>query len=270
MEWNFEPVAVHLFGLIEIRWYGIVFAIGLLLGATELQRAFQRRNLSKERANNLTIWLVIGLILGAHFVHLLFYEPTSFIENPSRIYKLGHGLSSHGGGLGCIIVAYIFARRHQASFHQYVDSILTGTVFVIPAVRIGNFFNSEIYGRATDVPWGVVFTQRGFTEPRHPSQLYEAAIGFALLALTWYLERYHRHHLRDGAMFYLVLALYFLTRFFIEWVKEYQILAPPFPFTMGQLLSVPFILFFGYRALFSKEYSFLRPRDPLPIQDTPT
>lgn len=266
MEWNFDPIALDL-GFFQIRWYGVCFMLGLLLGAMELPRALERRGLPKDHANSLTVWVPIGMILGAHFVHLLFYEPRSFIDNPRRIIEIGLGLASHGGGLGCIIATYLFTRKHKANFHQYLDVVLTGAVWVIPAVRIGNFFNSEIYGRVTDVPWGIVFAQRGFTQPRHPSQLYEALIGFALLGLTVYLERKHRARLRDGALFYAIITLYFITRFVVEWFKEYQALDPSFPFTMGQLLSVPFILFLGYMALFSKNHNILKPReaDPVPV-----
>ncbi len=274
MEWNVDPIAIDLgisiwFWNGQIRWYGFCFMIGLLLGASELTRALVRRGLPKEHASALTVWVPIGMIIGAHLLHLLFYEPRSFIDNPRRIIEIGLGLASHGGGLGCIVATYLFTRKHKLDFHKYLDVVLTGAVFVIPAVRIGNFFNSEIYGRVTDVPWGVVFKQRGFTEPRHPSQLYEAAIGLALLGLTALLERKRRHRLRDGALFYTILTLYFLSRFFIEWVKEYQALSSSFPFTMGQLLSVPFILFFGYMMFFSKKHNILHPPEPAPAQPAP-
>lgn len=267
-EWNFDPVAVDL-GFLEIRWYGICFMLGLLMGASELPRALERRGLPKEHGSSLTIWVPVGMIIGAHLVHLIFYEPRSFIDNPIRIVQIGLGLASHGGGLGCIIATYLFTRKHKQNFHQYLDVVTTGAVWVIPAVRIGNFFNSEIYGRTTDVSWGVIFKRNGFTEARHPSQLYEAAIGFALVGLAYYLEHKRRGKLRDGALFYSVLTVYFTTRFFVEWFKEYQVLTPSFPFTMGQLLSVPFILFLGYMALFSKKHNVLKPPDPKPEQEEP-
>ena len=268
MEWNFNPVALDL-GFFQIRWYGVAFMAGLLIGATEMSRALQRRGLPKDHANSLTLWVPVGMLLGAHFVHLLFYEPRSFIDNPRRIFEVGLGLASHGGGLGAILATYLFTRKHKLDFHQYLDVVLTGAVLVIPAVRIGNFFNSEIYGRVTDVPWGVVFVRRGFTEPRHPSQLYEAAIGVALLALTLFLEHKYRNRLRNGALFYLILTLYFITRFIVEWFKEYQVLDPSFPFTMGQLLSVPFVLFFGYMLFFSKNHNIRKPPESTPVPAAP-
>jgi prolipoprotein diacylglyceryl transferase len=269
MEWNLDPVALDL-GFFEIRWYGICFMIGLLLGATALPRALERRGMPKEHAGALTIWVPVGMIIGAHLVHLIFYEPRSFIDNPRRIIEIGLGLASHGGGLGCIVATWLYSRKHKLDLHTMLDIVVTGTVWVIPMVRLGNFANSEIYGRITDVPWGVVFVRHGFHHARHPSQLYEALIGFALVGLTWFLEHKRKGKLRPGALFYFVIGLYFISRFLIEWAKEYQVLTPSSPFTMGQLLSVPFILYFMYMAFFSKKHTILKPPDPEPDQATQT
>ncbi|MCU0692300.1 MAG: prolipoprotein diacylglyceryl transferase [Polyangiaceae bacterium] len=264
MEWNIDPVALDL-GFFQIRWYGICFMIGLMLGASVLPRALERRGLPKDDAGSLTIWGSVGMIIGAHLVHLAFYEPRSFIDNPIRIIQVGLGLASHGGGLGAIIATALLARKRNVDFHTYVDVVINGAVWVIPFVRLGNFFNSEIYGRVTDVPWGVVFSRHGFVQTRHPSQLYEAAVGFALAGLTVFLEHKRRDKLRPGALFYLVLGLYFTTRFLVEYVKEYQVLSPDVPLTMGQLLSLPFALFFLYMALFSKRHSiWVAPPSPPP------
>jgi len=258
-KWNIDPVALDL-GFFAIRWYGIFFMIGLMIGASILPRALERRGLPKEHAGSLTIWIPVGMILGAHLVHLAFYEPRSCIDNPRRIFEIGLGLASHGGGLGAIIAAALFCRKYKTDLHTYLDVIMNGAAWVIPFVRVGNFFNSEIYGRVTDVPWGVVFVRHGFTQPRHPSQLYEAAIGFALAGLTLFVDHKRRNKMKPGGIFYLVLGLYFTSRFLIEYVKEYQVLSSSFPFTMGQLLSVPFALFFLYMAFFSKKHSIWPPQ----------
>jgi len=261
--WDFDPVALDL-GFFQIRWYGICFMIGLLLGATALPRALERRGIPKQHAGALTIWVPVGMIIGAHLVHLIFYEPRSFIDNPRRIIEIGLGLASHGGGLGCIIATWLYSRKHKLELHKMLDVVVTGAVWVIPMVRVGNFFNSEIYGRETDLPWGVIFARHHFHHARHPSQIYEALIGFALVGVTWFFEHKRKGKLRPGALFYFVIGLYFVTRFLIEWVKEYQVLTPGFPFTMGQLLSVPFILFLLGMAFFSKKHNILKPPDPEP------
>ena len=237
------------FGFIEIRWYGFFFAVGLLFASTQLIRAFKRRGMSEDDASALTLWLPAGMIVGAHLVHLIFYEPRSFIDNPIRIIELGSGLASHGGAIGVIGTLYWFCRRKKASFHQYVDASMIGAVWLFPWVRIGNFFNSEIYGRPTDVPWGVIFemSQRAGDMPRHPTQLYEALGCFVLIGISVWVEK-RRTRYRDGFAFYYLLSLYFLGRFFVEFFKEYQVLSDAMPLTMGQFLSLPLLALTGFMA----------------------
>ena len=251
IRWNIDPVLFQL-GPLKIRWYGLFFMSGLLLGMRAMARAFERRKLPAEHASALMLWLPVGLIIGAHLVHLIFYEPRSFIDNPIRIIQFGLGLASHGGGLGTAIALAIYCRRKKASFHQYGDCVAIGATWIVPFVRIGNFFNSEIFGRETDLPWGVIFERRHFDQPRHPSQLYEALIGFAIVGLIAFVERRYRKKLQPGTIFYLMLTLYFVTRFLIEYVKEYQVLSTTIPLTMGQILSIPLALLCFYMLVFHK------------------
>ncbi|MGB0678085.1 MAG: prolipoprotein diacylglyceryl transferase [Polyangiales bacterium] len=241
MHWDIDPVLIRL-GPLPLRWYGLFFMIGLLLAIRELPRSFHRRDLPVAHADALTLWLPIGMLIGAHLIHLLFYEPKAFLYNPKRIIEIGSGLASHGGGLGVALTLYFFTRKHRQDWHRYADGVIVAAVWVLPFVRIGNFFNSEIYGRVTDLPWGVIFDRHGFTEPRHPSQFYEAAVAFVLIALTAWLDRRYRARLRPGALVYLALGFYFSTRILLEYSKEYQVLSAHFPFTMGQLLSMPVVL----------------------------
>jgi len=168
MRWDFDPVLVDL-GFIQIRLYGLFFAAGVFLGMGAIQRSFRRRKLPEEQVSPLCIWLVVGTIIGAHLVHLLFYEPWTIIEHPLSLIDVRQGLASHGGGLGSILALWFYVRRHKASFLRYADAVTVGAVWVLPFVRIGNFMNSEIYGRPTDLPWGVVFVRDGLTQPRHPT-----------------------------------------------------------------------------------------------------
>jgi len=262
MRWNMNPILFEL-GPVEIRWYGLFFAIGILLGARAMPRTFAKRGLNPDHAERLTIWIVVGMIIGAHLIHLVFYEPSSFIHNPRRIIEIGVGLASHGGGLGSIIAIALFCKRHKLEFFRHADASMLSALWVIPWVRIGNFFNSEIFGRPTDLPWGVIFAYRGQTIPRHPSQIYESLIGFSLLALALYIDHKFRDRMRPGAMLFLLLGLYFLTRFFVEYVKEYQVLSPSFPLTMGQCLSLPIFLLCGYLLLFTERFNLLKRSDQL-------
>lgn len=258
MHWNVDPVLVDL-GFLQLRWYGLFFAIGIVLGVSALGRYFRQRGLPEEHANSLALWLPIGMILGAHLVHLVFYEPRSFIYNPRRIIEIGSGLASHGGGLGAILALWLFCRRHGQSFYRYADPSMLAAMWVIPWVRVGNFFNSEIYGTRTDLPWGVIFERHGFTQPRHPSQVYEAIIGFSLLGLALWLNRNYARRWRPGAFLYFNLFTYFITRFMVEYVKEHQVFDPTSPFDMGQYLSAPIVLVSAYMLLFSKRHNIVHP-----------
>ncbi len=240
MIWDLDPTLFK-FGPIEIRWYGLCFVIGLLLAISRMERSFRDRDLPEKHASALGLWLPVGMIIGAHLLHLVFYEPRSFIDNPRRIIEIGVGLASHGGGVGVIVALWIFCRKHGAPFLRYADAVMVAAVWLFPWVRIGNFFNSEIFGRPTDLPWGVVFAYRGLAEPRHPSQLYEAFAGFLLIGVAVWMHR-RREQMPPGAALYWLLLLYFSGRFLVEYVKEYQVLNATVPLTMGQWLSLPIVL----------------------------
>jgi phosphatidylglycerol---prolipoprotein diacylglyceryl transferase len=257
MHWNMNPVLFQL-GPLGIRWYGLFFAIGIILGARALPRVFESRGLNRKDAEPLTVWLVVGMIIGAHFIHLVFYEPRSFIDNPRRIIEIGLGLASHGGGLGAVMALALFCKRRQLDFFRHADAGMIAALWVVPWVRIGNFFNSEIYGRVTDVPWAVIFDRTRDPVPRHPSQLYEAAIGFAILGFAYWLHRKYGTRLRPGVTLFILLGVYFTTRFFIEYVKEYQdyqVFSRSAPFSMGQCLSLPIIALCAYLLFFTKRFN---------------
>jgi phosphatidylglycerol---prolipoprotein diacylglyceryl transferase len=264
---------------LEIRYYGVFFAVGLLLAARSMPLYFERWGFPRNHGEALCLWTPVGMLLGAHLVHLVFYEPQSFINNPIRILQIGSGLASHGGGLGAILAVVLFARRHRLGARQtmrYMDPAMCAATWVIPWVRVGNWFNSEIVGRAWDGPWAVFFPRhecpqlhlhegptlelcqeflaaRGLElQSRHPSQIYEALLAFVMVGIAVYLQRRWRNRLRPGAHLFILLGYYFTTRFFIEYVKDYQALSESFPFTMGQMLSLPIVAISAYMLFFSK------------------
>lgn len=255
--WNADPVLAH-FGKIPIRWYTTMLLLGTIIAERLITRAIKRQGLPKDHAGPLMIYTLAGAILGAHLGHILFYEPMSLLENPARIFRLGGGLASHGAALGGVLGAGVMAWRYKVKWLQYSDITTFAFYWSIPLVRIGNFFNSEIYGRPTDLPWGVVFVRKGLTEPRHPSQLYEAILGVAFLLFCAWLVRRYGNRLTPGLLTFLMPGLYCITRFFIEFVKEYQALTPSFPLTMGQMLSVPVTLICGL-IIWRKKFYVLRP-----------
>lgn len=241
MNWNIDPILFEI-GFIEIRWYGLFFMFGLLLGIWTMERNFRVRGFPQEHASAIAIWMPVGLILGAHLLHLVFYEPEAFFNNQIRILEIGKGLASHGGALGTLLALYLYCRRKKVRWLAYADAIMVGAAWIITFVRIGNFFNSEIVGRRTDVAWAVTF-ERVDQFPRHPSQLYETLLGFFVLGLSFWMFE-NRKRFKQGQVFAGATTVYFIGRLCVEYFKEYQTLDPNFPFTMGQLLSMPLILSF--------------------------
>lgn len=262
---------------LEIRYYGLFFAIGLLGAARAFPVYFERWGFPRSHADSLTLWTPIGMLVGAHLVHLIFYETHVFynsetgeiLSEPLRILQLGSGLASHGGGLGAILAVLFFARKNGVDPMKYMDPSMCAATFVIPWVRVGNFFNSEIVGREWDGPWAIAFPRHDCGHAlyaahgacpeayevvtRHPSQVYEAVLGFIMVGLAIYLQRNWRNRLRPGAILFILLGYYFTTRFFIEYTKEYQTISDGFPFTMGQMLSAPIVLICLYMLFVSKK-----------------
>jgi prolipoprotein diacylglyceryl transferase len=241
-----------------------------LWGATLLPRYYQQRGFGEQHANALSIWIPLCMIIGAHLVHIVFYDTDLLVrfwrtpdwDHLRPIVDVRSGLASHGGGLGCIFAVWSYARSRKLDPFELLDATMLAAVWVFPWVRIGNFINSEIVGRPGDVAWAIVF-DRIDAIPRHPTQLYEATLGFMLIAFAVWLNRHHARRLRPGAMFFTLLGLYFVARFIVEFWKEYQTLDPSAsPLTMGQWLSMPIFLACGAVLLLSKRHGARTPPDP--------
>lgn len=238
MHWNPDPVLLRLGGL-TIFWYGALFTAGLFATVLMAHRYFVQRGLEERHASNLTFWTIGGLFLGAHVLDVLVYNWSAFIADPSIMFRFDRGLSSHGGAVGVVLAVILYTRLYKVDFNRIADGIMLGAVWMFAFIRTGNFINSEVVGMPTTMPWGVIFDATGLPEPRHPSQLYEAALGISLIGLGTVLHRRWRWRLRKGATFYLMLGTYFSVRFCLEFFKERQAVAPGFPLNMGQLLSLP-------------------------------
>jgi len=255
MIWNIDPILVTI-GPISIRYYGLLYALGIMTGYLIARSFFRKKGFKDEIFDKLMIYIIVGLVLGAHLGHLVFYEPSAFINNPIRILQIGKGLASHGGIIGVIIAIWIFTRkRKEIRFLDLCDVISIGGSILVPFIRLGNFFNSEIYGRATDLPFAIVFKRRD-NIPRHPTQFYEMILGLGIFFFIYYYYKKNMTRLKEGAIFLQFSMLFFTTRFLIEYFKEYQAVSSSFPFTMGQILSLPlaiaaFIIYFkgGYNKL---------------------
>lgn len=276
--WDVDPVIFEIFGR-GIRWYGLFFALGLLiLGPMIEGRIWKREKLNPEWMNSLFVYVVLGTILGARLGHVLFYDPSYYLANPSKIFAVWEGgLASHGGTIGIIVAVWIYSRRvTKRSILWTLDRLAVPTGLAAALIRLGNLMNSEIFGRPTDLPWGFVFprasefagyAEKGLTIPAcHPTQIYEAVAYLLVFALCMYL-----YWGRDAARRYPGLILgYFLLgvfgfRLFVESIKNVQEsweigLVQHYGLNMGQFLSIPFIL----AGLGLIIYAYRHPVDPSP------
>ncbi|MBI3814926.1 MAG: prolipoprotein diacylglyceryl transferase [Nitrospinae bacterium] len=247
-----DPVIVKI-GPFSIRWYGVMYLIGFTASYLLVKYQLKRKmiTVSSEAIISLYQYLIFGLIIGARLGYVVFYNISDYLKNPAEIFAVWHGgMSFHGGLFGAIIAGIIFCRKNKLDFWQISDLIIVTVPIGLGLGRIGNFINGELYGRVTNVPWAMVFSDGG-TLPRHPSQIYEFLLeGITLFVILWLLKD---KNLRAGILTSLFLALYGLFRFFVEFFREPDthlgfILGP---FTMGQALSTVMVLM-GISILFLK------------------
>lgn len=243
MVWNFDPVLLEL-GPFRIYYYGLCFALGLLCTFFLTRTLMQKKGYSIEDLDSLAFYLIVGTVLGARLGHALFYSFEYFSSHPLEIlFVWKGGLSSHGGILGVLLAYLLFLRVHRKyHFFDLADLLCVSTPFMIFFVRLGNFFNSEILGLPTELPWGIVFQRVGQTESVHPSQLYEMLLGAALLIFMNVLWNKKHKSAKPGLFFGLFFILYFSGRFFLEFFKDLAIHPSLWNLTTGQFLSLPFIL----------------------------
>lgn len=243
MIWNINPTLIDL-GPLEIRYYGVFFALGLF-GAYSLARYMcKKKGLSLELLDSLSVYLIIGLIVGARLGHILFYNLDYYLNNPLEILAVWHGgLASHGATIGLLLALAIWLLKNKkVKFFEYADIIVIAGCIPIALIRLGNFFNSELYGRPTSLPWGVKFTNIDDIT-RHPSQIYEFLMGFLIFAILYPLWLKKFNTAKSGLFFGLFFVLYFSFRFTVEFFKEFPLHENFFNLTTGQILSLPFIIF---------------------------
>jgi len=265
-----------------LRWYALAYIVGILAGWRMVLRAANTPRLWRDQTpvmtanqiEDLLTWVILGVILGGRMGYVLFYQPGFYLSNPSQILKVWEGgMSFHGGALGVIIAAFLYTGRYNIPRISAGDLIALGIAPGLLLGRIANFINAELWGRPTDLPWGVAFpTQAAQTCTdvvglcaRHPSQLYEAALegvilGAILLWLVWRRDAFKM----PGVIMGTFLAGYGIARFVVEFVRQpdAQFVTDGNPLglawqmggyglTMGQILCLPMIaigLFFIIRA----------------------
>lgn len=251
-----------------ILWYGFFFALGFVLGFPLFVQQLQREGMGKKEAvsfaDRLALYVILGTVLGARLGHLLFYEkPESYLQDPMSLLRVWEGgLASHGGVVGVFFALFLFWKKYRKEYPNFsVLRILD--LFVLPAaligalIRVGNFFNQEVLGAPTSVPWAVIFGHPfdgSSPVPRHPAQLYEALFYFGLFLFFWAKRK---ASFMLGRRFGLFVMLVFSFRVWVETIKPEQsaLLMGQGGWTMGQLLSIPLIAL-GAFFLFRKRERF--------------
>ena len=255
--WNPDETAFSIGGF-SFRWYSLCWLMGLILAYFIVRKLYKEAKIKDELFDPLFIYCFLGILVGARLGHCLFYEPDYFLSSFEHIIEMflpihkmadgswkftGYeGLASHGGTLGLMLALIIYCKRAKISLWRVLDFIAIATPITACFIRLGNLMNSEIIGKATDVPWAFIF-QKIDDIPRHPGQLYEAIAYFIFFFIGWWFYRHKPEKVGTGFFFGLCLTLIFTFRFFIEFTKENQVdFENSLPLDMGQLLSIPFII----------------------------
>ena len=240
---SINPTIVKL-GPIQIRWYGVMYILGFTASYLLVKYQIRKKRLDIDNnvINDLFLYLIIGLIIGARFGYVVFYNLAFYFSHPLKLLAVWEGgMSFHGGLIGIVLFAIIFVRKRRIDFWQLADLIAVTAPIGLGLGRLGNFINAELFGRVTSLPWGMVFPAGGDL-PRHPSQLYEFLLeGIFLFAILWRIKDFQ---LKKGALFCVFVVLYGIFRFFVEFFREPD---PQIGFilsflTMGQILSILMVI----------------------------
>ncbi len=259
--WNVDPEFFSI-GKITVRWYGVLWALGIWLSLVIQQKIYKNEKLPEDWTDKLFMNIVAGTIIGARLGHCLFYEwyrlpePNSFLGidiwyiNPflhkpwEILYIWQGGLASHGGAIGILIAAYILNKKvFKKGFIWLLDRLVISVAICGACIRLGNLMNSEIYGNVTTLPWGFIFENRGETLPKHPTQIYEMLYCLITFAIIWWMYWKKEAYKVNGLIFGVFLLGIFLTRFLLEFIKMDQgDFESGMIINMGQWLSVPFVI----------------------------
>ena len=253
IQWTANPIIYS--GFVEIRWYGLFFAIGFGLGYYIVNRMFKHEGKPEGWVDTLLLYLIIATVIGSRLGHCLFYQWDYYSQNPIEILKVWEGgLASHGGTIGIILAMWLFSRRvTKENILWILDRICVPIALVGAMIRMGNLMNHELYGHVTDLPWAFCFITnvRGwmngaepiFSEPSHPTQIYESLTYLTLFIILSYM--YWRRHAeqRQGLLLGVFFVGTFLSRIFVEMIKNASVfIGSGENLNMGQFLSIPFVI----------------------------
>lgn len=263
--WNVDSTIFWITDTFPLKYYGLLFIYGILLGFFIVRKIFIKENVAVSILADLLTYIIFGTILGARLGHCFFYEPAYYFENPIEILlpikKIAgsfqfigfRGLASHGGTIGVFIAIFIFYRKNKINLLWLLDRVAIGVPVAAAFIRLGNFMNSEIYGKPTNGKWGIVF-QQDDSIPRHPTQLYEAFAYFLICGILLFMYQNKDFKNQKGLLFGTFLVLLFTARICIEFFKENQVdFENQMPLNMGQILSIPFVIAGLLLILFSRK-----------------
>lgn len=257
INWNPAPEMFTIPGINwPVRWYGLMWAFAFLASHFIMNRIYKTEGRSEKALDTLTLYIILGTVIGARLGHCLFYGPLfdeydavagqllqeGYLSHPLNMLKVYEGgLASHGGAIGIITAMILYCRKTKESWLWLFDRLVVVVPLAGMFIRIGNLINSEIIGKVTDVPWAFVFKQID-DQPRHPAQLYEAIYCLFLTLFMYWFWKNKRSTVGPGFMFGMFCVLLFVERFLDEFLKENQeAFENSLTFNMGQILSIPFI-----------------------------
>ena len=250
--WDVNP-EIFSIGPVHVRWYGLLWALAIYVAWIIVQKLFKNENCPEAWSDKLFFYVVIGLVLGARLGHCLFYGADGdffyYYKNPFEILKIWEGgLSSHGGAFGILIGMYFYNKNVTKKGYIWIfDRLVIGVALGATFIRLGNLMNSEIFGGPTTLPWGFEFIRsREWQEigvPVHPTQIYEMLYCIITFAVVWWMYWKKQAYKKRGFIFGVFLLGIFGTRFLLEFIKlDQEAFEASMLFNMGQLLSVPFIV----------------------------
>ena len=255
VHWNVDPEIFWITDSFPLKYYGLFWITGLMLAYFIIQHIYKKEGIPLEKWEELTMYIFVGIILGARLGHCFFYEPGYYFSHPIEIllpirdvngsYEFTgfQGLASHGGTLGIFIAIMLYWRKTKINLLWVLDRVAIGAGVTAAFIRLGNLMNSEIYGKPTDGTWGFVF-ERDDMIPRHPTQLYEAISYLLIFAFLYFMYQSKKIENRPGLFVGTLFILLFAARFVIEFFKENQVgFEDGMSLNMGQWLSIPFVLF---------------------------
>jgi phosphatidylglycerol---prolipoprotein diacylglyceryl transferase len=244
VHWNFNPDIFHFLGR-PVRWYGLMFAIGFVIGYKMVEKEFKYEKENLKWLDALLMYIIVGTIVGARLGHVFFYGWDYYSQHPAEIIMIWQGgLASHGGVIGVFLALLLFSKKYtKRNVFWIIDRVVIPTAIVAMLIRLGNLCNSEIYGVQTSLPWGFIFERNHETVPKHPTQLYEALAYlitfFVVHRMYWKTDARSKTGLISGVFFIMV----FTARFLIEFIKEDQeAFESTMSLNMGQWLSIPMVL----------------------------